>query len=330
MPSLLFIGGTGLISSECAALAVERGFEVFVVTRGKREMVKGTTSIVADALDAASLRAAIGERTFDCVADFIAYRPEDVARDVEIFGDRCGQFVHISTCACYQKPPVDWRVTEETPLGNPFWDYAQLKIEAERVAMAAFERTNFPVTIVRPSHTYGDSRIPAPFHNSSLSWTTAKRMLEGRPVIAHGDGTGLWQVTHAADFAKGFVGLLGNSKAVGQAFHITSDEVLTWNRILETTAAALGVKANIVHVPTDVIARMDPVRSQGLTGDKMHSFVIDNSKIKKFVPGFRGEIPFAQGVKRTIAWFQADEGRRWIDVGFDALTDRIIGAMGPR
>jgi nucleoside-diphosphate-sugar epimerase len=326
MPSLLFIGGTGLISAECAALAAARGFEVFALTRGRRQLPQGVRGIVAEASDPASVRNAIAGRTFDVVADFIAYKPEDVARNVEIFGARCGQFVHISTCAAYLKPPPHWRVTEETPLGNPFWGYAQLKIAAERVAMEAHAQGKFPVTIVRPSHTYGDSRIPAPFHNSAHSWTHATRLLEGRPIIVHGDGTTLWQVTHAADFAKGFVGLLGNPKTIGKAFHITSDEVLTWNQIVETTAEALGVKANLVHIPTDFIEKRDPAKAGGLRGDKMYSAIFDNTKIKTFVPGFEADIPFAQGVRRTIAWFRADPKRQTLDATFDALADRIIAA----
>jgi nucleoside-diphosphate-sugar epimerase len=281
---------------------------------------------VADAADASSVKAAAGGRTFDVVADFIAYQPEDVARNIEIFGNRCGQFVHISTCAAYLKPPPHWRITEDTPLGNPFWGYAQLKIEAERVAMNAFAQKKFPVTVVRPSHTYGDSRIPAPFHNSAHSWTHVKRLLDGRPIIVHGDGTTLWQVTHAADFAKGFVGLLGNPRTLGEAFHITSDEVLTWNQIVDITADALGVKANIVHVPTDFIASIDRPRAEGLLGDKMYSSIIDNTRIKTFVPDFHADIPFAAGVRRTLAWFQADPARQTVDEKFDALADRIIAA----
>jgi nucleoside-diphosphate-sugar epimerase len=309
-------------------LAVERGFEVFALTRGKRELPRGVTGICADVSDVGSVRAAIGGRTFDVVADFIAYKPEDVARNVEIFGGRCGQFVHISTCAAYLKPPPQWRVTEQMPLGNPFWGYARLKIAAEQAAMEAFGRGKLPVTIVRPSHTYGDSRIPAPFHNSAHSWTYATRLLEKRPVIVHGDGTTLWQVTHAADFAKGFVGLLGNSKAIGEAFHVTSDEVLTWNQIVETTAEALGVTANVVHIPTDFIAKCDAAKAEGLRGDKMYSSIIDNTKIKTFVPGYRAEISFAEGVRRTVAWFRADARRQTLDREFDALTDRIISRYG--
>jgi nucleoside-diphosphate-sugar epimerase len=326
MPSILFIGGTGLISAECAALAAANGFDVFALTRGKRPLPPGVAGILGDASDPDTLRAAIGNRNFDCVTDFIAYTPADVQRNIDLFTGRCGQFLHISTCACYQKPPPEWRVTEDTPLGNPFWGYAQLKIDAERVAMEAFANKNFPVTLVRPSHTYGDSRVPAPFHNSAHSWTHLRRLLDGRPIIVHGDGTTLWQVTHAADFAKGFVGLLGNPKTLGQAFHITSDEVLTWNRIVETTAEALGVKANIVHIPSDVIARFDAVRAEGLLGDKMYSAVFDNTKIKTFVPTFKVDIPFAAGVRRAIGWFKADKSRQTLDEKFDALADRIIAA----
>jgi nucleoside-diphosphate-sugar epimerase len=236
--------------------------------------------------------------------------------------------VLISSCSCYQKPPRDFRIDERTPLENPFWPYARLKIACEEVALRAGRERGVPVTIVRPSLTYGDSRIPGAYHNSAHSWTTAARMLSGKPVIVHGDGTGLWQVTHAADFAKGFVAVLGRKETHGEAYNITTDEVLTWDRIVVTLAETLGVQAKLVHVATDFIAKFDPARAEGLYGDKCHSVVIDNTKIKRLSPGFAATIPLREGLKRTIEWFRADPARQTVDAAFDALVDRIIAANG--
>jgi len=217
-------------------------------------------------------------------------------------------------------------VTEKTPLANPFWQYARDKIACEGTLTRAHREEKFPATIVRPSLTYGRSRIPAAYHNSAMSWTTAARLLAGKPVIIHGDGTGLWQVTHAADFAKGLLGLLANPRAVGESFHITTDEVLTWNRILETLAEILGIPANIVHIPTDFIAHFDPERAAGIFGDKQHSVVLDNAKIKAFVPGYSATISFAEGLRDTVGWFRADPARRVVDEKLDALMDKITAA----
>jgi nucleoside-diphosphate-sugar epimerase len=331
MASVLFIGGTGLISSECAALAARQGWEVCVLNRGHRAAPEGTTGIVADIARPEEVRAAVGGRWFDVVANFIAYKPEDVARDVDLFWGRCGsgrkgQYVLVSSCACYQKPPGNYRVDERTPLLNPFWGYAQLKIACEEMALKLHRERGVPVTIVRPSLTYGVSRIPAAYHNSAYSWTTAQRFLTGKPVIVHGDGTGLWQITHAADFAKGFVGLLGNAAAIGEAFNITTDEVLRWDEILTIQAELLGVKANLIHIPTDFIARFDPAKAAGLYGDKCHAQVIDNAKIKRVVAGFAATMGFREGLAGTLAWFRADAARQAVDAAHDALADRIVAA----
>jgi nucleoside-diphosphate-sugar epimerase len=331
MASVLFIGGTGLISAECAALAVQRGWDVFVLNRGHQAPPAGATAIVADIGRPDQVRAAAAGRHFDVVANFIAYQPADVARDLDLFWGRCGsgkkgQYVLVSSCACCQKPPPHYRVDETTPLGNPFWPYAQLKIACEDLALQAHRQRGIPVTIVRPSLTYGLARIPAAYHNSAHSWTTAARFLAGKPVIVHGDGTGLWQITHAADFAKGFVGLLGNPAALGEVFNITTDEVLRWDEILTIQAELLGVPPKLIHIPTDFIAQFDPVKTPGLYGDKCHAQVIDNAKIKRCVPGFAATISFREGLARTLAWFKADPARQTVDATFDALTDRIIAA----
>jgi nucleoside-diphosphate-sugar epimerase len=330
MTNVLFIGGTGLISSECAARAMQSGCKVHILTRGKRPLDfpagMQPTAIHADITDPAAVEIALAGKTFDCVVNFIAYKPEEVARDIKLFTRRTAQYILISSASCYQKPPANFIVTEQTPLSNPFWQYARDKIACEEILMNAHREQKFPATIVRPSLTYGKSRIPGAYHNSAMSWTTTARFLTGKSVIVHGDGTSLWQVTHAADVAKGLAGLLGNPKAVGESFHITTDEVLTWNRIMETQAEILGVKPNLIHIPSEFIAHFDPDRAAGLLGDKQHSVVCDNSKIKKFVPSFVATIKLAEGLRETLNWFRADKSRQMIDEKFDALTDKIIAA----
>lgn len=331
---VLFIGGTGLISGECAALALDRGIDLSLLTRGHRPpdfpaATRPPHFITADITNEAATAAALGRETFDCVVNFIAYKSADIERDIRLFAGRTQQYVLISSASCYQKPPADYRVTEETPLANPFWQYARDKIACETALMAGHHQRQFPATIVRPSLTYGRSRIPASYHNSTHCWTTAHRLLAGKPIIVHGDGAGLWQVTHAADVAQGLLGLLGNPTAIGQAFHITTDEVLTWDRILLTLAQTLGVTAKIVHVPADVLAHFDPARGPGILGDKQHSVIIDNIKIKHFVPGFQATITLAEGLQQTVAWFRADPRRQTLDEKIDTLTDRIIAAMPP-
>ena len=331
MTKILFIGGTGLISSECATLALQNNFEVYLLTRGQRALdlppnTPAPKLITADISAPASAQGALAGHTFDCVINFIAYQPADVERDIRLFAGRTAQYILISSASCYDKPPTNYLITESTPLSNPFWEYARDKIGCEETITRALHDKKFPATIVRPSLTYGNSRIPASYHNSAYSWTTAHRLLAGKPVIVHGDGTGLWQVTHAADFAQGLLGLLANPRAVGEAFHITTHEVLTWNAIATTLAATLGVAPNLIHIPTDFIAHHDPARGPGLVGDKQFSVVLDNSKIKSFVPAFSPTIPLATGLARTIAWFRADPKRQQVDPAMDALTDKIIAA----
>ena len=329
---LLFIGGTGLISSECAALALQRGLDLYLLTRGHRPLdfppgLPAPRLITADISNEPAAAAALAGESFDAVVNFIAYKPADIERDLRLFASRTRQYILISSASCYQKPPAHFRVTEETPLANPFWQYARDKIACENTLLAAHAHSGFPATIVRPSLTYGRSRIPASYHNSAYSWTTAHRLLTGQPVIVHGDGAGLWQVTHAADVAKGLLGLLGNPAALGESFHITTDEVLTWNRILLTLAHTLGVEPTIVHVPADVLAHFDPIRGPGLLGDKQHSVVIDNTKIKRFVPAYHATITLAEGLRQTVAWFRANPARQLIDEQFNTLTNQIIAAM---
>ncbi len=326
MPSALFIGGTGLISSQCVAQTLARGWEVTLLNRGNRPPSPGTKSLTADFHQPDQVRAAFGQQHFDAIINFIAYSPLDVQRDIDLFAGRTRQYVLISTRACYQKPPAHYIVNEKTPLENPYWPYAQAKIACEQLAMQAHRAGAFPVTIIRPSLTYGISRIPAAYHNSTHSWTTAHRFLTGQPVIALGDGTSLWQITHAADFARGFVGLLAHPSALGQDFNITTDEVLNWNTILSTQASILGVTPHLIHIPSDFIARFDPVRAEGLYGDKTHSIVVDNSKLKSVVPDYRPSISLVEGLTQTIAWFRQDPARQTIDPVYNATADKIITA----
>ncbi|HSK47304.1 MAG TPA: NAD-dependent epimerase/dehydratase family protein, partial [Coriobacteriia bacterium] len=264
------------------------------------------------------------------VVDWIAYTPDDIERDISLFRGRVKQYVFISSASAYQKPPEHYLITESTPLLNPFWEYSRGKIACEERLMQAYRDEGFPVTIVRPSMTY-DSNLPIALGGWG-TYTLADRLMRGRPIIVHGDGSSLWVVTHADDFGRGFLGLLGDERAVGEAFHITTDEVLTWNQIYLTIAEALGVEADIVHIPSDFIAQVAPQMSGSLLGDKTWSVVFDNSKIKAFVPGFEAAVPFREGIRRTLAWFAADESRRVVDEGVNEEMDRILkvyaGASG--
>lgn len=320
---VLFIGGTGVISSACARLAVERGIELYLLNRGRsdRPVPEGAHVLRGDIRDMASARNALGEHSFHVVVDWVAYTPEHVEADIELFRGRTEQYVFISTASAYQKPPASLPITESTPLCNPYWEYSRRKIACEERLVRAYREEGFPITIVRPSHTYDQTKLPL-----FGGYTVVHRMRQGKEVIVHGDGTSLWTLTHHRDFAKGFVGLLGNPHAIGESFHITSDEVLTWNQIAQTLAHAAGIQAHIVHVPSELIAAFDPDWGASLLGDKAHSMVFDNSKIKRFVPDFVATIPFARGAEEIIAWYDADPARQVVDERADALYDRILAA----
>jgi nucleoside-diphosphate-sugar epimerase len=327
----LFIGGTGIISTACTALAATEEIDLYLLNRGmtvRRPLPPNVHVIQADARDKEQLAKALEGHTFDCVVDWIAFTPDHVKMDVEFFRERTRQFIFISSAVVYQKPPAPFVVTESTPLGNthPQFHYALNKIASEQVLMEANRESNFPAVIVRPSHTY-DTNVPA-IAIGGRDYSLIDRMKQGKPVILHGDGNTLWTLTHSEDFAKAFVGLMGNEGANGQAFHITSDEVLTWNQIYETIGRAAGVAPNIVHVPSDFIARINKNTGAGLLGDKAYCAVFDNSKIKKFVPGFEATISFAQGVRRTLEWFDEDPARRTVSEDGSRLTDSILSAYG--
>lgn len=326
---ILFIGGTGVISTAVSRLAVARGLDLYHLNRGKRQVsVPGVKTIIADIHQPDSLNAALNDEQFDVVVDWIAFTPADIERDLALFRGKVKQFVFISSASAYQKPPTDYIVTESTPLHNPYWEYSRNKIFAEARLMQAYRDENFPVTIVRPSYTY-EFTIPVAI-GGWLCYTVADRMKKGLPVILHGDGSSLEVLTHAEDFARGFLGLLGNPLAIGQPFQITSDEVLTWRQIYEVIAESLGVEANIVYIPSDFIARVVPSQYGPLIGDKTWSLVYDNSKIKRFVPGYQAVIPFREGVRRALVWFDADNSRKRIDEAVNADMERILTAYAGR
>jgi nucleoside-diphosphate-sugar epimerase len=324
---VLFIGGSGIISSACSRLAVERGIDLYVLNRGTtthRPLPAEATVLRADVRDPASVKRALGDLEFDAVVDWVAFTPEHVRADIDAFRGRTGQYVFISSASAYQTPPARLPVVESTPLRNPFWRYSRDKIACEDLLVAAYRAEGFPATIVRPSHTYDRTLIPL-----DGGWTALGRMRHGREVVVHGDGTSLWTLTHHTDFARGFVPLLGHPRAIGEAFHITSDEALTWNQIAEQFAAALGVEPRIVHVPSDAIAAADPEWGAGLLGDKAHSMVFDNSKLRGLVPDFVATIPFHQGAREIVAWYDADPSRQRVDERLDALMDRLAATHRP-
>lgn len=326
---IFFIGGTGNISAASVRLAVAEGHDVCVLNRGRRPLTEhGIPSSVrviqADIKDENATRAAVGDEKFDVVANFIAFKPADVERDARIFSGRCGQYLFVSSASAYEKPLRHPFVTESHPLKNPFWEYSRDKIACEETCTHLYREQDFPAVIVRPSLTY-DTVWPVAIGGWN-DFTLIDRIRRGGEMIVHGDGTSLWTVTHAEDFAKGFNGLFGNSNAVGHAFHITSDEVLTWNQLYSTIAEAAGVEPKLVHIPSEFLARISDWERGNLLGDKAHSAVFDNSKIKRFVPNFRATIPFHVGARRTLAWFEADAGRRRIVASVNTTMDNYLTA----
>lgn len=318
---VLFIGGTGIISSACTRLAASQGIDLYLLCRGKstRAIPPSVRILNGDIRDPKSAHAALEGHSFDAVVNWIAFTPEHIAADIELLRGRTRQYVFISSASAYHTPPKSLPVTESTPLYNPYWAYSRAKIACEERLLAAYREEGFPMTVVRPSHTYDCTLLPP--HGG---WTVVERMRQGKKVVVHGDGTSLWTLTNHRDFAKGFNGLLGLDAAVGETFHITSDELLTWDQIHHLLARAAGTEAKIVHVPSEFIASIDKEWGDSLLGDKAHSMVFDNSKIKRFVPGFAATIPFSRGAEEIVAWYDADPARKTIDRVFDATTERII------
>jgi nucleoside-diphosphate-sugar epimerase len=321
---VLFIGGTGNISTACTQLAAEKGIEVSLFNRGRSigSVPSQAQLIKGDIRDVTSVADALRSHRFDVVVDWVAYQPEHVETDIGLFAGRTRQYVFISSAAVYQKPPRHYLVTESTPLENPFWQYARDKIACEERLERACRDESFPVTIVRPSLTYGETWIPCAV--GGHDYTVVDRMRRGQKIIVHGDGQSLWTVTHNSDFAKGLIGLLGNESTIGERYHITSDEVLTWDRIYETIGAAAGVEPDLIHIPSDLINTFDSRVGAGLLGDKAYSMVYDNSKIKQAVPGFQATITFAEGMRRSLEWFEADPCRKSVNSEANRLMDRIV------
>ena len=325
---VLFIGGTGNIGMAVTRLAAQRGIDVTLLRRGQRsaELPANVHTLAADVADEAAVAQALGSRTFDAVVDWIAFTPQDIERDIRLFRNRARQFIFIGSASAYQKPVGHYLITESTPLANPYWQYSRDKIACEERLMRAYREEGFPMTIVRPSLTYGDTQVVLAVNSWLKSYTAVDRMRRGKKVIVPGDGASLWVITHNSDFARGLVGLLGHRQAIGHAFHITSDEATTWDRYYRMTAQAAGVEPQIVHIPSDFICACLPDELGNLIGDKAVSVVFDNTKIKRFVPGYCATVRFDEGIQRTIDWFDADPLRKQIDEAANAAYDKLIAA----
>ncbi len=326
--NVLFIGGTGIISTASTHLAIERGIHVTLLNRGRHAACPpaGVNTLAVDIEDSAAVSRALAGASFDAVVDWIAFEPAHVERDIALFRGRTRHYLFISSASAYQKPATHLPITESTPLANPFWAYSQQKIACEDRLMRAYREEAFPITIVRPSLTYGDTQIALAINSWAKSYTVVDRMRRGKKVIVPGDGSSLWVITHNTDFAKGLVGLLAREQAIGHAFHVTGDEVMCWDQRYRLTAQAAGVEPQLVHIPSDFIAACVPEARGGLFGDKAVSVVFDNTKIKRFVPGYCATLPFTEGIRRTMAWFDADPARRQIDDEANARWDRLIEA----
>ena len=319
---VLYIGGTGTISSASVRRSLALGHDVTVLNRGsaRRPLPEGVRELVADVRDAAAVRRAIGDAQFDTVAEFLAFTPEHVQADLDHFGEQCGQYVFISSASAYQKPPQRLPITESTPLRNPFWQYSRDKIACEDLLVAAYRERGIPITIVRPSHTYDERMIP-----TMGGWTDVARMRQGRAVVIHGDGTSLWTLTHSDDFAVAFTGLLGNPAAIGEAFTITGTHAPSWNQVYGWLADAAGVgDPEFVHVASDAIAAFAPDLGPGLLGDKAHSTVFDITRVTALVPEFRTTITFDEGARRILAHYDAHPGEQRVDEDRDGLFDRLV------
>ena len=321
---ILFIGGTGIISSACTQEAVMQGHEVRHLNRGNNpdQAPRDVVTLKADVRDPVQVKKAVNGHRFDCVVNWVAFEPEQVIQDVELFGPLTSHYIFISSASVYIKPPPHWVITEETPVGNPYWSYARKKIACEELLLDRHQKDGFPVTIVRPSHTYSDGWVPSPI--GSRDFTIAQRMLDGKEVISPGDGQSLWTITHSEDFARGFTGLLGNRDAVGEIFHITSDEVRSWDAWYGIIGEALNVEPKIVHIPSEVVLQVSPLLGQGLMGDKGWSMVFDNSKIKRFIPSYEARVPFTEGIHRSLEWFNQEPSRKVVDPVRDAEIEKVL------
>ena len=318
---ILFIGGTGVISSSCSDLCVERGIDLFLLNRGTspRTAPAGATVLMGDIRDLDVVNRVLQGQDFDVVVNWIAYKKPDVERDYELFRDRTSQYIFISSASVYQKPILKLPLTEDTPLFNPYWEYAQAKIDCENYLMTQYRQKGFPVTIVRPSHTYDKTRTPI-----RLDYTLIHRLKLGNKILLHDDGTSLWTITHARDFARGIFGLFGNKKSLGEAYHITSDEVLSWNQIAKILADKTHGTLNIGYVPAEFVIPYDIDWSKNLTWDKRYPGIFDNTKIKSIVPEYKASIPFEQGAAEIAEWYDSHPEYQIVNQIFDAMLDKIF------
>lgn len=324
---VLFIGGTGTISTAISRQLLTEGHELYLINRGNRNDVlpQGAHSLIADIENEEEVGRLLGDMKFDVVADFIAFQRRQLERDYRLFKDRCRQFIYISSASAYQKPLADYRITEGTPLSNPFWEYSRNKIEGEEYLMQRYRENGFPITIVRPSHTYDERSVPLGVHGEKGSYQVIKRMLMGKPVIIHGDGTSLWTMTHNSDFARGFIGLMNNIHAIGEAVQITSDETVTWNQAYEAIAKALDVPLIAIHVSSEFLDACSEYDFKGgLLGDKANSVVFDNTKLKRLVPGFTAQVRYDQGIKKTVDYVLSHKECQREDPKFDAWCDAVV------
>lgn len=326
----LFIGGTGTISMAISRLFLEQGHTLYLLNRGNRNsgLTGDIIELQGDINEEASVSALIKDLDFDVVADFIAFTPLQLQRDYRLFAGKTKQFIYISSASAYQKPLSDYRITEGTPLANPYWEYSRNKIAGEDYLMGRYREEGFPVTIVRPSHTYDERSVPLGVHGANGSYAVIKRMLEGKKVLIHGDGTSLWTLTHNSDFARGFVGLMGNIHAIGEAVQITSDESLTWNQIYEIIASALSVPLHAVHVSSEFLAACSDYDLTGsLIGDKANTVVFDNAKLKRLVPGFVASKRADEGIRETVSYILSHPECQKEDPDFDAWCDKVTAAL---
>ena len=324
MKKALFIGGTGTISNAVSKRCLEKGWELYLLNRGNHPLPEGAKSLCVDVNDEEKVRYLLEDMHFDVVADFIIFTVEQLERDIRLFSGRTDQYLFISSASAYQKPPVNPLITESTPLCNPYWEYSRNKAACEDRLMKEYRENGFPFTVVRPSHTYSERKVPVPLHGNHGSFQVVERIRQGKKVIVPGDGTSLWTLTHSNDFAKGFCGLMGNPHAIGNAYHITSDERMTWDQIVRTTAQALGVEARIVHIPTDVLGRLNHEWVGSMMGDKSNSVWFDNTKIKREAPEFVCTTRFDEGVREALHTIYADTSLQKLDPAFDHWCDRVI------
>ena len=322
----LFIGGTGTISTEISKLCVRKGWDLTLLNRGSAaERVPESACVLkGDIRNEEEIAALLKDRTFDVVADFIVFTPEDVQRDIRLFTGKTAQYIFISSASAYQKPLASPWITESTPLCNPYWEYSRNKIRCEEILEAAARENGFPFTIVRPSHTYCERGVPAAIHGPKGSFQVLERMRLNKPVIVPGDGTTLWTLTHSRDFAVAFEGLMGNPHAIGDCYQITSDEKLTWNQVYAAIGRALGVTPKLVHMPSELLGRLYPDLVGNLLGDKANNVLFDNTKIKRAVPAFCAVTRFDQGAEEAVRYVYAHPECQIPDPDFDAWCDEVI------